>query len=205
MRNIMQIIFLSFLLYNCKGDNKIYYFYFAKLLKMAQTMKVLFFFIAFLLLVNATLKSQPTSKDTVVCIVDTSNTYVKFTSKPFPDRAPEIRWQVSIQGHYYDNENLKDKDFACVSFHAGDMRNVPPHFKGPFQIKVPKHIIKEPYIVETDEWINKQTDQVILGKRIGNFGFSKYNFVIFKQDYENLNTDSVTMHRVTVGYNEIVE
>ena len=172
---------------------------------MLQLMKMLSFFIAFFLLVNGVLKSQPIHNDTVVCIIDTTNSYVKFTSKPFPDRAPEIRWQVSIQGHYYDNENIEDKDFACVSFTAGDLRNVLPHFKGPFQIKVPKRVLKEPYIVETDEWINKQTDQVILGKRIGNFGFSKYNFVIFKQDYENLKTDSVTMHRVTIGYNEIVE
>ena len=172
---------------------------------MVQSSKILFFSIALLLFMNSVLKSQPIHNDTVVCIIDTTNNYVKFASKPFPDRAPEIRWQVSIQGHYYDNESLKDKDFACVSFTAGDLRNVLPNFKGPFQIKVLKRTIKEPYIVETDEWINKQTDQVILGKRIGYFGFSKYNFVIFKQDYENLKTDSVTMHRVTIGYNEIVE
>ena len=168
-------------------------------------MKNIFFTFAFFFVISSVLKSQPIHNDTVVCIVDTTNSYVKFTSKPFPDRAPEIRWQVSIQGHYYDNENLKDKDFACINFTAGDMQNVHPHFRGPFQIKVPKRTIKEPYIVETDEWINQQTDQVILGKRIGYFGFSKNNFVIFKQDFENLETDSVTMHRVTVGYCEIVE
>jgi hypothetical protein len=74
---------------------------------MLQLMKMLSFFIAFFLLVNGVLKSQPIHNDTVVCIIDTTNNFVKFTSKPFPDRAPEIRWQVSIQGHYYDNENLK--------------------------------------------------------------------------------------------------
>lgn len=66
-----------------------------------------------------------------------------------------------------------------------------------------KEKIKDRFIVETDEWINKQTSMQTLWRRIGFFPRDKYNFIVFKQDFDNAKTDSVTMHRVSVGYCEI--
>jgi hypothetical protein len=150
-------------------------------------------------------KSQPIHNDTVICIIDTTNDYIKYIASPCANRNPKCRWQITIKGHYYDIERPMDKDFACIVFDADDLRSIYKNdYKGSFSIRMSKEKIRDNYIVETDEWINKQTNMKILGERIGYYPFSKYNFVVFKQDFDNAKSDSVIMHRVSMGYNEIV-
>jgi len=76
-------------------------------------------------------------------------------------------------------------------------------YKGPFSIKMSKEKIKDRFIVEIDEWINKQTSMQTLWRRIGFFPRDRYNYIVFKQDFDNTKTDSVIMYRVSIGYNEI--
>ena len=166
-------------------------------------MKSLFFTIGLIILLSLVSKSQPVSTDTVVCIINTTKYYVKYRENPFADRNPKFHWQVSIQGHYYDIERPQNKDFACIVFNADDLSSIYPDYKGPFRIEIQKEKIIKRFIVETEEWINKQTDSDTIGKRIKFSSRHKYNFVVFKQDFDNTKSDSVTMHRVSIGYWEI--
>jgi len=53
-------------------------------------------------------KAQLVSSDTVVCIIDTTKSHVKYRENPFAGRCSvcsEYHWQVSIKGHYYDIQN----------------------------------------------------------------------------------------------------
>lgn len=150
-------------------------------------------------------KGQPISNDTVVCFIDTTLNYVNYRKNPH-ERDPSCLWQVSIKGHYYDISLPHHKDFSSIVFNANDLSNVHgPNFKGPFRLKVPKNELKTRYILVTDEWINQQTNFSALFKKIGSTPFSKYNYIIFKQEYDNSKNDSVTMHRVVLGYSEVEE
>ena len=157
-------------------------------------------FIAILSLVS---KSQPISSDTVVCIIDTTKSYVKFVANPCANRDPKCRWQISIQGHYYDIERPENKNFACIVFEENESENIHYDYNYPFHFKIQKKIIKDRFNIKTEEWINKQTDLDTLTRRIGYMPRLQRNFIIFKQDFDNAKTDSVTMHRVIVGYCEI--
>ena len=153
--------------------------------------------------------AQPLTNDTVVCIIDTSKCFVEFQVKPLPDRAPDIRWQICIKGHYYDLKEYTQayNDFASINFEASSLSSVYGRgkFKGPFEVKKSKIYIKERYIIVNEEWIHEQTDFNLLRRKIGSFPKSKYNFIVFKEDFENTVNDTVVMHRVTIGYNEVQE
>jgi len=169
---------------------------------MKRSIILLFIFI----ISECGLKGQPLSKDTVVCIIDTTKYYVTYKVNPFAVREPKYHWQVSIKGHYYDLSKPNYKDFAGIVFDSDELsiRNIyESNFKGPFSIKVPKNVINKRFILANDEWINQQTELRILGNKIGRFPFSKCNFIVFKQDFENVRNDSVIMHRVQLGYNEV--
>ena len=168
-------------------------------------MRALFITIGLIAILSLISKSQPISNDTVVCIIDTTKNYVKFIENPCANRNPKCRWQITIKGHYYDINLPREKDFACISFSADDLFSIYVDYKGPLQVRVLKERIKDGFIVETDDWINQQTDLHTLGIRIGSLPFSKYNFIVFKQDFDNAKTDSVIMHRVALGYNQSVE
>jgi len=158
-----------------------------------------------LMYVSFNLKAQPITNDTVVCFIDTAKTYVQYRTNPF-ERDPSCHWLVSIKGHYYDISKPHEKDFASIVFWADNMRNVHgPNFKGPFLIKVPKGSLKKRFIFATEEWINQQTDLQTLGLKIGFYPFSKYNFIVFKHDFDESKNDSVVMHRVQIGYSEVQE
>ena len=155
--------------------------------------------------------AQPLHNDTVVCIIDTTQSYVSYRAYPFAPKDSTTRWQIAIKGHYYDYDSpdfpySQYKDFACIVFEAYAFSNIRYKTgadpKQP-QLKVAKADLEKRYATETEKWINKQTKLSTLEKRIGAFHFDKYNFVIFKQDYENTASDSVIMHRVQIGYSEV--
>ena len=155
--------------------------------------------------VGFNLQSQPITNDTVVCFIDRAKCYVQYRTNPF-EKNPSCRWQVSIKGHYYDISKPQYKDFAYVGFEADNLHNVyGSNFKGPFQIEVSKGSLKKRFIFATEEWINQQTDMQTLGNKIGFFPFSKYNFIVFKHDFDESKNDSVVMHRVQIGYSEVQE
>jgi len=166
-------------------------------------MKSIFIIIGLIVLLSLDSKAQLLSTDTVVCIIDTTKCYVKYRENPFADGNSEFHWQVSIQGHYYDIEWPQKKDFACIVFRNINLSEYFPYQVGPWDIKMHKGKIKDRFIVENDKWINLQKDYRTLNTRIGFYPRHKCNFIVWKQDFDNVKTDLVTMHRVTVGYYEI--
>jgi hypothetical protein len=145
-------------------------------------------------------EAQPVSNDTVVCIIDTTKSYVSYRKNLFAYRNPEFHWQVSIKGHYYDIDQSADKDFASIGFDANDFENMGNVFEKPYEVRMSKEKIRNRFIVVADEWISQQTSMRVLGNKIGYSPSNKYNFIVFKQDFENAKSDSVTMHRVSIGY-----
>ena len=156
--------------------------------------------------------AQPLTNDTVVCIIDTAQSCVSYRAYPFAPKDSTTRWQIAIKGHYYDYDTpdfpySQYKDFACIVFEAGYLGGIYTKAEQaliPLQVKVAKAGLEKRYATANEEWINKQTD---LGKalmpRLGYIPADKYNFVIFKQDYENTDSDSVTMYRVQIGYSQV--
>ncbi len=149
-----------------------------------------------------TIKAQSFSKDTVICVIDTTNCFVKFRVNPFAGRIPEIQWQVSIKGHYYDERMPRVKDNASIVFNYGDpiIDN-----SASLTIKMTKENITKRFVVVTDKWINQQTNISILRKKIGAYPLSKCNFIIFKPDFDTKTNDSIKMYRVPIGYYESIE
>jgi hypothetical protein len=78
---------------------------------------------------------------------------------------------------------------------------------GYFRVSKKKKVLKkgltERFIVVDDEWINQQTSLRHLKNKLGIAPFDKYNYIIFSQDYDCADSDSVTMHRVEIGYSEV--
>ena len=165
----------------------------------------------FVLATDGKLTAQPLTNDTVVCIIDTTKSYVSYRAYPFAQK-DSSRWQIAIKGHYYDYDSpeypySQHKDFACIVLEAYDFRNIRyesgPGPKEP-KLKVAKTDLGKRYITVTEEWINGQTDLYkALMPKLGYIPADKYNFVIFKQDYDNTGNDSVIMHRVRIGYSEV--
>jgi hypothetical protein len=171
--------------------------------KLQLVMKFVIFFISGLLTYNS-LSSQVVTDDTVVCIIDTTNSYVEFVKNPIKrdNYQPPDHWQIRIDGHYYDHVPY-DKDIACIVFSAGWWSGNLGNISGFPKKRVPKKGLTERFIVVDDEWINQQTSLNSLGRKLGYAPFSKYNYIIFSQDYDCSDSDSVTMHRVEIGYSEV--
>ena len=166
-------------------------------------MKQVIFIFGLILAFIVNAKSQPISNDTVICIIDTTHSYVTYKKNPFADRDPKYHWQISIRGHFYDINEADHKELACISFNADDLRNIyHKDYGGPMIIEIPKKKIANGFTVKTDQWINEQINLNTLKEEIGAFPFSKYNFVVFKQDLDNPSSDSVPLYRVQVGYCE---
>jgi hypothetical protein len=153
-----------------------------------------------LLILALGVQSQPLHDDTVVCIIDTTKAYVQYWDNPnqrdnyqFPPH-----WKIKIDGHYYDHTS-SDKESAFWVFEAGLWNGV-KGVEGFPKKKVLKKEIEERYFVVDDEWINIQTSLRVLEDSIGMAPWDKYNYIIFSQDYYCTDSDSVTMHRVEVGW-----
>ncbi len=154
------------------------------------------------LLTGMNLKAQPLSNDTVICLIDTTQSYVHFKVQPHAPRHFHTQWQVAIDGHYYDHDSLHH-DFACIVLGSVDLKRLSrPQDQDNLELKVAKQDLIKHHQLFTEEWINQQKDLYALRKVLGITRQHKYNFLIFKQDFENIDCDSVTMHRVEIGYNE---
>ncbi len=160
-------------------------------------------FICFLLIVAISAVSQPLANDTVVCVIDTTKSYVQYWDNPIQKddyQRPE-HWQVEIEGSYYDGKSYED--VAAVVFRAGLWSGVDVECHFP-QINVSKKEIGSRFTLVNDEWIHEEKQFYKgLRKKIGFAPFDKYNFIIFSQDYYNTESDSVTMHRVELLYGEV--
>jgi len=163
---------------------------------------LIFLFMAMTLCMK--IESQPLSNDTVVCIIDTTKSYVEFKVNPIVKnfQLPD-HWQISVDGHYYDHVPFF-KDFACITFRAGLWKAAGTNdLEGFPQKNIPINEFSERYFVVDDEWINQQTSLRHLKNKLGIAPFDKYNYIIFSQDYDCADSDSVTMHRVEIGYSEV--
>lgn len=145
---------------------------------------------------------EPCFKDTVVVVVDTTQQFVEFKKKQFSSGYSENYWQVNVKGHYYDMERPRDKDFACIVLNNDDLSTVFPDFNDSLKIQIQKKYLKR-FTLYSDKWLHEQNNLSVLYKKIGVGVISHYNFLIFKQDLEDKNKDTVTLYRVTVGFNEI--
>lgn len=143
---------------------------------------------------------MPLDNDTIVCIVDTSNSFTNYRENPF-EKNPDFHWLVSIKGHYYDHKSPEDADFALIGF-STNFRNSSVN-KDSLKISVPVCKLEERFTVVTDLWLNEQKSFGIIRNLVGFAPWIKYNFIIFKSDIESSTDGKVIMHRVLVGYNEI--
>ncbi len=144
--------------------------------------------------------AQPLSNDTIICIVDTTNSFTSFIENPYR-KDTSYHWNVAIKGHYYDGLSKEDADLACLVF-STSFTGV-SWIKKPDIIKIPVSDINNKYTTVTDRWLNQQKDLNIIGKKLGNLPFSKYNFVIFQQDLENNTTGYIKVYQVLYGYNSV--
>ena len=149
-------------------------------------------------------QSQVLTDDTVVCIIDTTKSYVEFIENPIQreNYQPPDHWQIRIDGHYYDHVPY-DKDMACIGFSAGMWSGRLGNISGFPKKKVLKKELAERFIVVNDKWINQQGSLHTLKMKLGIAPFDKYNYVIFSQDYDCSDSDSVILHRVEIWYSEV--
>jgi hypothetical protein len=163
-----------------------------------------FIFLLLVMIYSIYAESQVLTNDTVVCIIDTTKSYVEFVKNPIQreNYQPPDHWQIRIDGHYYDHVPY-DKDIACIVFSAGWWSGNLGNISGFPKKRVLKKGITERFIVVDDEWINQQTSLRHLKNKLGIAPFDKYNYIIFSQDYDCEDSDSVTMHRVEIGYGEV--
>jgi hypothetical protein len=171
--------------------------------KIVNDMKNVFIIVVGLLICSLT-KGQrlPITNDTVVCILDTTKSYVKFKENPIRKENHPVpyHWQVEIEGSYYNGKSYEE--VAGFAFRAGLWGGV--HVDGKFpQKKLLKKEISERFNLFHDEWIHNENSLDSLGRNIGYTPFSKYNYIIFSQDYNCEDSDTVTMHRVEVLHGEV--
>lgn len=164
--------------------------------------KAIIFIYLFVCLTGILRAQQPYFKDTIVVVVDTTQQLVEIKKKKFSSGYPENHWQVNVKGHYYDIEYPQYKDSACIILSSNDLATIFPDFNDSLKIQIQKKYLCR-FTLYSDKWLNEQTNLGVLYKKIGAGVISHYNFLIFKQDLEDKNKDTVTLYRVTVGFNEI--
>jgi hypothetical protein len=152
------------------------------------------------LLANAQQKF-PIDNDTVVIIIDTTHTYVEFIRGDSDYKAKgNPTWNIGIKGHYFDKSFPSDAELARVDISYFDY---PFEFvTSPYTFEISRKQLFCRFDCVGDSWMHEQTDQDILQKRVAYLDYDRYNFAVFKDDLIN---DTVTMYRVLVNYNIIVE
>lgn len=173
-----------------------------KKIVMIRTAKMnlrLLFFIFNLVFLNISGYTQkPLDNDTVICIVNTKNSFTHFKENP-SKKYPKYHWEVFIEGSYYND--TQDADIAGVGFTTNFSGN--SWIEGPFIISVPIEEMDKRYTVVTDSWINRQQDLRLILQKIGMAPGHKYNFVVFKQDMLQSPNGYVKAYRVLMGYSEV--
>jgi hypothetical protein len=164
-------------------------------------MKHILNLLVYLFLIVSASGQEPLSKDTLICLVDTTKPYVEFWGDTIASEA-HPPWVVQIHGRYY--EHLPDgEDFGSITFSFGFWDKEKIDKEGYALEKIHKEKISKRFSIKNDEWLNSQTSLDSLKNTISFAPFDKYNFVIFYQDFINEECDSVVMYRVIVSYNEI--
>lgn len=146
------------------------------------------------------LKAQViTCKDTVICIVDTTNSYVTFRKNPY-DQFSEDLWQISIKGHYYDSIPEED-DSAAIVFENDFSKK--SRIKDTSALCISVNDVNDKDAFVADKWIHQQTSFYTLKLKLGLVPWDNCNFLIFKQDIQNSKDGFVKAHRVSIGYYEV--
>ncbi|MCX6237133.1 MAG: hypothetical protein NTY07_06165 [Bacteroidia bacterium] len=167
---------------------------------MKQLIRIIYF-VAFFYF-PALGQELPLTKDTIVCIVDTTKNFTSISVDPIKS-AEKFYWRVCIKSHYYDMYPQMAY-IAYICFDT-DYRNQGSWFKGPLKVIVPIKDLARRFIVVTDEWLNKQTKLSAVSDKVGSTPWVNYNFVVFRQDIDSNPDGCVTMHRVVAGYSSFVE
>jgi hypothetical protein len=168
--------------------------------------------ILLLFVLLCSLCSHAQGRDTLVVLVDTTASYVKYTETIIPNSFFRYRDAPSAHGkleseigildcHYYDG--TQDADIAAVALtkiykgHYVDIINS--------EIQILKKDIKK-YKVITSEWINKELDEIKLRGAFSDIPTTRYvsHFIVFKSELDNINTDSLTMHAAFIEMNQAI-
>lgn len=168
-------------------------------------MKKLIFTLIFFILSIINLNAQSSASDKIICIIDTTKCYVKFSGNGFYERNPELNWTVTITGHYYDYYPPY-KDLAKIIFYANDMPNISGRFdyEPSFQIRMLKEeLIKYRFLDET--WFHTKTSADTLLNITGEAQLSNAVYFVFKQAYKDQTSDSVTVTNVRYIINSEIE
>lgn len=172
-------------------------------------MKKYFLTIIFLAVLTLNGRSQQKlqiSNDTIVFIVDTLQPFVKFGSDSLSIKtnpANQIPWLITVQCHYFDSTWPSEKESAKITFLQKNEANSGKNF--PLRIKLSKKVLSGRYLCVPDYWIHNQLDINTLYHRLWFFNQKRYDFVVFKNELDDPQRDSVNMYAVGIGWCEIIE
>lgn len=152
------------------------------------------------MIVNSELDAQTQTNDTIVCIVDTTNSYVHYKKNSIK-RIKKDHWNITIEAHYYDSipEETDNARVYLTNLLSGDIDKAEQ-----LDICIQVKGMRDRFQVVTDFWINEQKSLSDLKWKIGIATWHKTNYLIFKQDLLN-NCGKVKAYRVHVMYGEFVE
>lgn len=173
---------------------------------MKKTFLIILFLAVLTLSGKSQMKFQP-ANDTIVFIIDTLQPFVKYgfdslSIKTNP--ANQIPWLITVQCHYFDTTYPAEKESAKITFSQKFEL-----IKGKFSPNTCKFKWKDlagKYLFVPDYWIQKQLDYDYLSLRLGLRYIDKnYYYVVFKNELDNPQCDSVNMYAVGIGWCEIIE
>jgi len=163
-------------------------------------------FLAFLAFSGKSQQKLQISNDTIVYIVDTLQPFVKFGSDSLSIKtnpANQIPWLITVQCHYFDSTWTSEKESAKITFLQKNESNSGKNF--PLRIKLSKKVLSGRYLCVPDYWIHNQLDINTLYHRLWFFNKVRYDFVVFKNELDDPQRDSVNMYAVGIGWCEIIE
>jgi len=149
--------------------------------------------------------------DTVVMLVDTTASYVKYKERIIlsdshryrnnPSAHGKTEFRVCIDGHYYDGTVDEDIAGMCLEKLFKGNRFVDLVYS---EVKVKKsHLCK--YKVFTSDWMNSQKKYGVI-RRSGFYPtsiFAGRHYMIFKSDIDDDSKDYVIMHSVFISCGEV--
>lgn len=153
------------------------------------------------------IKAQINRNDTIICNIDTTNSYVNIVYNPLGNTMKAIPWILSINGNYCKNIEFL-KEYARVTFVPNDVNRIwyNKDYSEIHPIKISQRLFKERNFRSiSDKWINEQKNIEVLQKTLEQSSGKKYFYVVFKQDIGNVKNDSVSLHRVWISVNSELE
>lgn len=158
-----------------------------KIFKLLITISLIFSFYCLM-------GQQPSyPQDTVVVIINKhfSKTDIRYKKQ---NSDGNLVFKIVLDCKYYGGNSF---DAAILEKIFEDTRR-PIEVCDP-EIKIAKSDLKK-YILVNDSWITNEGSLSELRRKVSRFPWDKANYVIFKEDQNCLEKDSLTLHQVSVGF-----